>query len=1044
MQASRRVFFNPTSLPGLRSAQPQKRSFCITGKATRVGLRVQNEGVRAARWRGLRRKSTETGEDETGHIATATNEGILFFDNLFPLKLTWVLRLPWQFERSLPELLHRFNNQTLSSFDPVGSVKRAIPSSVPMQVTEILPRLKDGGAYVKFSHPDGITTKEIEGLINGYLREHPIKPWFNPFRRIRTNLVKGKPWLEDLYRFPSSRIKVEFIPTSPGGEAAELSQENLYSLFRKYGKIAEISSQPSDSKVLPKYAYMDFARLRHSIMARNCMHGFRVLEEAGGSKAGTQLRLSFEPRMKAHWVRDLIVGHVATVTVAVFDPIRTFFIKAHIDHSLHLGDNKIFKWFKTQATDIFTFRSHRSEDVSLNAIWDDRREAVEEIQTWLMETADTFIVVQGPRGSGKKELILDQALKGRKNTLLIDCKPIQEAHGDSATITAAAAAVGYRPVFGWMNSFSSLIDLAAQGTIGVKSGFSETLDTQLAKIWQNTATALKQVALQSRGKDDKDASLADDDWLEAHPECRPVVVIDNFLHKNEESSVVYDKISEWAAALTTANIAHVVFLTNDISYSKSLGKALPDRVFRQVSLGDITPEVAKKYVITHLDSDQNDPTGNPKKLTTAQRQHDLEELDECIEVLGGRLTDLEFLARRLKTGQTPKRAVLEIVEQSASEIMKMYLLTGENTDRKWSPQQAWLLVKSLAENDTLRYNETMLSNTFASSLTSSASSGESVLEALSAAELISIKTYKGRPQIIKAGKPVYQAAFKLLTEDHVLKSRLDLAIVSELAKIETKSIEKYEAELNILADYGVIANNRSSSEDLFCTSFQAIKVNGTWKTLANAQDNHDTLWFQSTPLISFQSTLTVPNLPIGNGTHGVWPGIENDAVNVVYQNVVNDYFPGQWIIWVEDCCSPNSISDYSYVYPGDVITSTFTQGVDGNWTSLWSLIPGVVGLTNGQTAQSFSQTDNFSGAGLIDRALLTIELQSGAAWDFGQVEFTNIVIVSSTTSTAWCTDGPTSDSTLDGFNYNVAVGIAVVNGDTTTCTYDYATFIAPN
>jgi hypothetical protein len=159
---------------------------------------------------------------------------------------------------------------------------------------------------------------------------------------------------------------------------------------------------------------------------------------------------------------------------------------------------------------------------------------------------------------------------------------------------------------------------------------------------------------------------------------------------------------------------------------------------------------------------------------------------------------LEFLARRLKTGQTPKRAIAEIIEQSASEIMKMYLLTVDKGDRKWSSEQAWYLVKSLASSDSLRYNEVLLSNTFASSLTPSASSGEAVLEALSAVELISIKTYNSRPQTIKAGKPVYQAAFKLLTEDRVLKSRLDLAILTELTKIETKSIDKYETELNML------------------------------------------------------------------------------------------------------------------------------------------------------------------------------------------------------------------------------------------------------
>ncbi|TVY81632.1 Mitochondrial escape protein [Lachnellula suecica] len=807
MQATRRVFFNPTSVPSLRTRRPQTRDFYNAGHLARVGLR--GNGVRASRWRGVRRESTETGEDSTGHITAHSNEGILFFDNLFPLKLHWILRLPFRGERSLSDLLVRFNNQTLGSYEPLSMVKKALPASIPLKVTEILPRLKDGGAFVKFSHPDGITAKEIEELVAAYLRENPIKPWFNPFHRIRSNLVVGKPWLEDLYRFPSRRIKVEFCPTSPETQAAELSQETLYSLFRRYGKIAEITAQSSESKVLPKFAYVDFAKIRHAIMAKNCMHSFTVLKQAGGGEAGTVIRLSFEQTMKAHWIRDWIVNHprvtipiiaafIATVTVAVFDPIRTFFIKAHIDHAFRIKDNSIYKWFKSQATDIFTFRSRRTEEVGLGAIWEDRKETIDQLQTWLQETADTFIVVQGPRGSGKKELIFEQALKGRKNTLLIDCKPIQDAHGDSATISAAAMAVGYRPVFSWMNSISSMVDLAAQGTIGVKSGFSETLDAQLAKIWQNTATALKQVALDHRNKDEKDASLADDDWLEAHPECRPVVVIDNFLHKNEDSSVVYDKISEWAAGLTTANIAHVIFLTNDISYSKSLSKALPDRVFRQMALGDITPEVAKKFVITHLDADDDDAPGEGEKLSASQRRRDLSQLDECIETLGGRLTDLEFFARRLKTGQTPKRAVSEIIEQSASEIMKMYLLTVDKGEKKWSPEQAWYLVKSLAEDESLRYNEVLLSNTFASSLSPSASNGESVLEALSAAELITIKSYKGRPQSIKAGRPVYQAAFQMLCEDKVLKSRLDLAILTELTKIETKNIDKYETELNTL------------------------------------------------------------------------------------------------------------------------------------------------------------------------------------------------------------------------------------------------------
>lgn len=181
----------------------------------------------------------------------------------------------------------------------------------------------------------------------------------------------------------------------------------------------------------------------------------------------------------------------------------------------------------------------------MEAIWDDRKSHIEQIRTWLIETADTFIIVQGPRGSGKKELVIDQALKNRRNTLVVDCKPIQEAHGDSATINATAAEVGYKPVFSWMNSISGLIDLAAQGATGMKTGFSETLDSQLAKICNTTAVALRKIALSGRKKDDKDAHLGDDEWLEAHPERRPVVVIDNFLHKSQEGSIVYDKLAEW-------------------------------------------------------------------------------------------------------------------------------------------------------------------------------------------------------------------------------------------------------------------------------------------------------------------------------------------------------------------------------------------------------------------------------------------------------------------------------------------------------------------
>lgn len=540
----------------------------------------------------------------------------------------------------MPKMMRYFTHPERVAAEPGNVLEQAVPTKLNIKVTEVLTRVSDGGAFVKFSFAPGEEAKTIEKRVKDFLKDKPIKPWFNPFQRVRTSLVLGRPWIEDLHRWPSPRLKVEFVPSIPGQSAEELSQETLYSLFRRYGKLADIKSQPTDSKDLPKFAYLTFSNVRYAIMAKNCMHGYVVPASEGGGNQGTMLKTAYEQKRKAHWLLDWLFNHprfvvpvllafVGTVTVSVFDPVRTFFIKAHITRTFHIKDNRIYQWLSSQAskaTDVLSLKRHRTEDAGLTAIWEDRKDDIEQIQTWLMESADTFIVIQGPRGSGKRELVLDQALKGRKNSLLIDCKPIQDAKGDSSTICAAALEVGYRPVFSWTNSISSLLDLAAQGTIGTKTGFSETLDAQLAKIWQNTANALKQVALECRSKDDKDIDLDDDAYLEAHPERRPVVVLDNFLHRSQDNSIVYDKISEWAAGLTTANIAHVIFLTNDVSFSKSLSKALPDRVFRQIALGDCSPEVAKRFVFNHLDADADNGDGPRKTLKPSETRQDLAEV----------------------------------------------------------------------------------------------------------------------------------------------------------------------------------------------------------------------------------------------------------------------------------------------------------------------------------------------------------------------------------------------------------------------------------
>ncbi|GAO16224.1 hypothetical protein UVI_02000070 [Ustilaginoidea virens] len=757
-------------------------------------------------------------EQETGHFQVKPNESLLFFENIFPRRLSALLRYPAETDRDMTDLLGRFYSSSSSGggggLDPIALVKRAIPDDMPLKVTEILPRLKDGGAFVKVQYDASTSPSEIESTLRQKLEKHPLKPWFSPFRGVTARLVRGTPWLEDLYRFPSSLVKVEFVPTQPGATAEELSEEKLYSLFRRYGKIADILPQPFDSKVVPRYAQLEFPRLSDAIMARNCMHGFVVDEAMGGGRSGTALRLSYVKRVKAHSVWNWIINHpkivipilaalLAGLSVIVFDPIRNFFIKLHVTRSLKFKDSRLYKWFRSQ-----TVRHKPQHMEGLHAVWNHRRDLIERLRNWLDGSSDTFIVVTGPRGSGKIEMVMDQALAGRKNVLLLDCKPIVDASGEAGTIKRLAAAVGFRPVFSWANSISSMIDLAVQSTTGVKAGFSETLDSQISKILHTTTGALKQIGLSSRSKRDKDAKLSEDAYLEAHAETRPVIVIDNFLHKNEGMTIVYEKIADWAASLVQNNIAHVIFLTADSSFTKPLAKALPDRVFRTISLGDLEPGVAKKFVTSRLAEDAEDaPDGSVADddddsggQDGAKRGTDLAGLDRCIEVLGGRLTDLEFLSRRIKAGQTPRQAVEEIVDETATDIVKIFLMGKSNdADRKWSCEQAWHLIKSLSESPSLRYHQVLLSPTFSSSTSASAASGEAALEALASTELITIKSHQGRPKIITAGKPLYQAAISALVRDRVLKAKMDTAVLKEMAKVEGKTVASVEAELGMLA-----------------------------------------------------------------------------------------------------------------------------------------------------------------------------------------------------------------------------------------------------
>jgi len=177
-----------------------------------------------------------------------------------------------------------------------------------------------------------------------------------------------------------------------------------------------------------------------------------------------------------------------------------------------------------------------------------------------------------------------------------------------------------------------------------------------------TANAVKRVAISQKPKQEKGRpELRDEEFLEQNPQHRPIIIIDNFLHKADNAQIIYDNIAKWASLLIESNVAHVIFLTQDVGYSKVLSS---DRVLRTVTLSDKDPETAKIYVLQQLEyiererRKQKTEPGKAKDMShTAVKERQLD-LDNCIRVLGGRMKDLEGLAQRLAMGTSPDGYIL--------------------------------------------------------------------------------------------------------------------------------------------------------------------------------------------------------------------------------------------------------------------------------------------------------------------------------------------------------------------------------------------------
>ncbi|KAF9435047.1 mitochondrial escape protein 2 [Entomortierella beljakovae] len=740
--------------------------------------------------------------------------GLLYIDNAYPLKMGW-----WDFRYSLfrsgwKSLERRAKNELVPPEDGMP---------FHFKIGGIEPRLKDGGMFLHFSyvHPSSYTTKEalreIESRCEIYLESHVHHMWFN-LQRVRAFLVKGEPFLEDMAsRYPNKRIRIEY--------SGNIGIESMYKLFRKYGQIIDITPLPP-VKDMPKQAIVQYHFMRSSTSAKNCLHGAEI--------NGVQINVSYEKTLQGNAIWQWLSNHprisvplggfaVAGISFVIFDPIRVFSIRSKVTKLFNVDEYPVLRWLRKETVGRLT----RPPIDPLQATgWREREEEEEKLRKWLRSPPETFAIVQGPRGSGKTDMV-EYVIRDKKHKVIIRCEELANARNEAEILTNLAKQIGYIPLFQFMNNLNNIMDMAITATTGQKAGLSATFEGQLEKIFDALTIAIQSISptkdmsntspeaimkkIESTIKDkSRKAKLAavgesvqpenlgttnlDTTWRmkskakkeredeevsqRCDPDDIPVIVIDGYMSSREkgpQAKELWTFIAEWAAVLVENHIAHVVFISNNVAASKPLSKALPSMTFETIVLSDASLDSALEFVHKRL------------------KKRKYPDLVDSVKVIGGRLTDLELFVQKVKSGSSPTDAVQDILARAVIEVRKNSF-DFESSDKKslgWTSIQFWTVMKQLAKYNAASYDELKIHPLF--------KDDENAFSAMERSELITIIHKNGRPFSVKPGKPIYHAAFKDIASDESFAAVMDLEASVALDKLEMIKVAKWEGELRELS-----------------------------------------------------------------------------------------------------------------------------------------------------------------------------------------------------------------------------------------------------
>ncbi|KAJ1974618.1 mitochondrial escape protein 2 [Dimargaris xerosporica] len=808
----------------------------------------------------------------TSSRSVKTAEATVYFDNVYPLKLGRFDLRGLFFRQSETELKH-------------GVERNLLPQDVLREyaVASVRPRFKEGGLLVQLqpkSTPSssaehtGLATwgqEALEQRLQTYLSTQTARQWFNG-QTMRCFRVQGRPFTEDLINwYPSSRLRVEFI-------GPDVPVETLYRVFRPFGRIFDITIHPPAVSNTPRYAVVQFTRIRPATTARNCLHDVQLHD--------TQLRITYERIMRQKYIWNWLTSHprlvlpflagaIVGIIYAIFDPIRIFFIESKILQRFSMDTYPALRRLGQQT--LHRIFSEWESDDRPHTMWAERQDARDRLEKWLNEVPETFIVVQGPRGTGKAEIVR-QVTRDRPYKLVIDVNQLAQARTAHDLLVGLAKQVGYRPVFGFMEKVTNFMDLAVTATTGQKAGLTDNTDSQISKVLDCLAIAIydvhkklshREAELRSlRAQNDQSssepgatlsptahadthvsASAHSENPEEPHPPVQhstgmrpefafhpsetPLIIITGFMNKDESQvqQLFNEKLPQWAAMLVENQAAHVVFVSCNVATSKVLSRALPHKPINCLALADASPQGALTMLRHQLNlTAAPQPTVDPHDANTpdpalADYHRQVKALQHAVDCLGGRLTDLELLLQKVKGGQPIDEAVKDIVQKTVSEVRKFALSTDDQdaSNRSsvkggWDATQFWAVLVALTESDTVNYHALRSLPVF--------NGDDKPLQAMEYAELILVSNEDGRPTYVRPARPVFKTVFREIRQDPVYAATMQYRTNQALIQQQTQRITQAEEELQRLQ--GMAALHGIPSPRPTALPSEANRSHGSW------------------------------------------------------------------------------------------------------------------------------------------------------------------------------------------------------------------------